>query len=627
MKKIVIFSLIIMSFLLLVACKKKKPDAPYQDYNEIKKELVEQKESFQKQVDEIQAKIDKLEDQTSEEVIKLKEELENLQAMLEKFDDIGGIGNEIDRLDKQLEIILVELEKLEKENEELRDNYLELLKMVVYLNLSFHEVDDTYGLSQRMTYDFSSLNSLNVVEIEYNLTNKFTSENSEYDPVIINEKTALNKLDTVLDVPYHGIFIMNFILTYSFSGETMSELFEFNLSFKTDTYNLTWLHASMPVLLLASDLLSNEIQGITYVEIERAKTYDFDKLPSNAIKYPVAVSSSKGNYNQNQIPNFRENVTHDNKNLMIKWIEELYQMDNKSNFIIYGVDNILNVVNSALLSKVPIDNLTFKIYTDGSFTAGMINSNYKNINDFNSLNSAANKKVTDLSKGKVNNLEPKHILALTDTNRFQYIVNNMEDWSIHSALPSSLNVRSLTVSEAFDAVEANDNLDELEYLLRTKWGEAADESMSFYFNHHNKKNLLILGTSTNGESNVNFASFDNYINYLNIQYQNDYKMFYKGHPQFPSNQARKDLFEEKEITELPNSIPVETLMLLYPNVYIGGYAGTSFQSSLEDQTVFFFGTKALVSNNAILANLINTTTIFNNTVYLTVDSEGNIVLD
>ena len=99
-------------------------------------------------------------------------------------------------------------------------------------------------------------------------------------------------------------------------------------------------------------------------------------------------------------------------------------------------------------------------------------------------------------------------------------------------------------------------------------------------------------------------------------YGDEYEILYKGHPAYPSNEERKTLFGEKNIVELRNTIPVEIMMYIYPNVYVGGYRSTAFISSFQDQTLFFFGTQQFIEGQATLKDMILNTTIFANTSYL-----------
>lgn len=66
-------------------------------------------------------------------------------------------------------------------------------------------------------------------------------------------------------------------------------------------------------------------------------------------------------------------------------------------------------------------------------------------------------------------------------------------------------------------------------------------------------------------------------------------LFFKGHPNYPANDELTEYFNNKNIIILPHRTPVETLFWMY-DVYCGGYSSTSFLSTSETQTEFFYGT-------------------------------------
>lgn len=163
------------------------------------------------------------------------------------------------------------------------------------------------------------------------------------------------------------------------------------------------------------------------------------------------------------------------------------------------------------------------------------------------------------------------------------------------------------------------NINDFEYLLGTRWGENPEDGMSYYFNSPKGKYILILGTSPSGEnpnSTNKYYTFNEYLDIVLDTYGEEYEVFYKGHPAYPSNEERKTIFSNEGVVELRSSIPVEILMYIYPNVYIGGYRGSSFLSSMDGQTLFFFGTENFVKLQTTLKDLIETTNKFSNTQYL-----------
>lgn len=450
-----------------------------------------------------------------------------------------------------------------------------------------------------------------------------------FDPVISTQQLNLATETVDIDVLYHGAYTILTTYVYSNGTDTLTYDEVIEAQFVAANYNIVWLNATMPVLLFATDSLTGVFDnGYTYIDIERARTFDYTKLPDKVSPVPAYASASLGNYDQSQVANFYNPILpRFQYDYAIQWVKELYELDNTSTFNFSCVDNVTDLITSAYLSGIPEANMSFRVYTDGQYTATLINNNYSDLASFNTNKAEFDTWKSDLLDGTNTtiNLAPKLILAATIYDNFEYVVNSVAGVTFDTD-SVDINLRVVSPAEAFDGVRLADNLIELEYLLKTRWGDAADESMSVYFEGTPTDNLLILGTSPAAELNSAYATFDKYIQYVNATYGDDYKIFYKGHPRYPSDTTRQAMLETNNVVELPSSIPVETLMLLYQNVYVGGYTSTSFQSSEIGQTIFFFGTEALIRGNTTIAAMIDGGVIFANTVYLSKDIDGNVIV-
>jgi hypothetical protein len=114
-----------------------------------------------------------------------------------------------------------------------------------------------------------------------------------------------------------------------------------------------------------------------------------------------------------------------------------------------------------------------------------------------------------------------------------------------------------------------------------------------------KKTLIVMGTRTENEMDttstvseyIGGASLPELFDTVIANYQDEYNIFYKGHPSTPtaSGSPKHTYFTAHNIREIADaSLPAEMLMYLIDEVYIGGYPGTTFQSSKDEQTLFFF---------------------------------------
>ena len=89
-------------------------------------------------------------------------------------------------------------------------------------------------------------------------------------------------------------------------------------------------------------------------------------------------------------------------------------------------------------------------------------------------------------------------------------------------------------------------------------------------------------TITTGQTTVSIDGKDFTIGEIGVY------LFFKGHPSFPANDELKQYFTDNGIVILPHRTPVETLFWMY-TVKCGGYMSTSFLSTSEGQTEFFYG--------------------------------------
>lgn len=592
----------------------------------------------------------------------LEAQLESLELELtrieqEHADKIDSIWNDFEiqknKLEEKIQILTQKLEGLEnnliqqRETLESQEKLLQVqakeikvlkieLEVISHSQIMFHQEEETlHGVLDIQIAGYP--NEVQYLQTKARLEHPLTREEAikwekDYNYKFFNETFTNVSSQYNLMVSFHGFYELYVEVSWKLQDTEYTTVMKSPIMYTAEHYNLAWLHATMPTLLFASDLFGGNAEGVTYIELERAKTYDFSRLPENALKFPLVASASEGNYDQTQIPDFFHKVSYDNKNTMIKWMEELYAINPDSKFKVFGVDNALSVVSSAIISKVPMKSLTFRIYTDGSYTTRMINDNFSDVASFKTIEQKFEKwLIHNLTETKKDTwLRSEYILAASKMKNFEYVVNNTSSWIVHQDLQkiikNELNVRVVSVGDAFAKVSTAGKLPDLEYLLRTRWGDLPEESMSSYFAGTPSKNLLILGTSPTAEENVNLPTFEHSLNKILELYGSEYKIFYKGHPRYPSDGARVQLFEDSSIRELPNSIPVETLMLLYENVFVGGYSSTSFQSSLEDQTLFFFGSKAFISGNASLKEMIEAGIIFKNTKYFATNETREVVI-
>lgn len=501
-------------------------------------------------------------------------------------------------------------------------------------------------------------------KIKYSIyrTGATIGDETFYDYLVQETELTSPSISINLDAGYHGNYVL-YVKLYG-DSETLLYTAERAIDFKASHYNINYLNATLPVLLATTQLYTEEQKGVTYMGLDRRATYNWYELPENTYAFPNTVvtdgTTKLALFNQNgeekttvygnqSVGTWGGIAQVGNPNHVIhtrKWIKDLYEMDNTSTFTFGCVDNS---VNSSIIfsygNNIPSSHFNIKIFTDGTATTSYLNS--KNMNDYATWQSVRSR-YENYIKSIANDATINDAFAnknfayvmCTDSN-VQYIVNCKPGMlnSVRTKASANAdklasiyeeNVTQLTVSEAFEKVKAAGKINDLEYLLRTRWIDNGGEegSASQYFDNANgKKNLMILGTSPGGEAgNEVNATFMELMAFVVRKYGSEYNIMYKGHPNYPLSKfengtERQRFFTENGIIVLPNATPAETYMYLYNEVYVGGYYSTTFTSSMVGQTICFFGSENAIKGQASIATMFDTSAddymgVFENSVFL-----------
>lgn len=94
-----------------------------------------------------------------------------------------------------------------------------------------------------------------------------------------------------------------------------------------------------------------------------------------------------------------------------------------------------------------------------------------------------------------------------------------------------------------------------------------------------KKVMLIMGTRTTSESN-----FEDYVNFVKNIYGDSYAYYYKGHPGTATglDPDKQILLDGLGLIDVESSIAAELILFFYPDIYLSGYASTTF-ASVQDK--------------------------------------------
>ena len=395
-------------------------------------------------------------------------------------------------------------------------------------------------------------------------------------------------------------------------------------------YNIASMAATFPVLYFGLSVLDGTIDTTdpTFYHLGRTGTLNQSALLPLNVKMVPGVAQ-KNYYGDETIA---ENLG-----------RKLYERDNSTHITFYGEDVRAQLGISFMYKQhIPEQNLDIVMLSDGSYS--------KNANILRYANSANPAAQLDADRATVRKMIAQAKLGITpDTigNMMLAFILEMPNatWWYNgaSSLPTDVpalagitkqllqdgRIIDVQTATLFTAVQNAGKLEDAKAIFNMANIAGSDLN-------NGKKTLIVMGTRTELEMvdtsttslNIGGAALPELMDAVIANYGNDYNIFYKGHPGTPTvdGSNKQIYFKNHNIQEISDaSIPAEMLMYLIDDVYIGGYPGTTFQSSKDDQTLFFFSepTKFL----GILGGLNNPDYFLHgNTYFIYKDGANGIVM-
>jgi hypothetical protein len=360
-------------------------------------------------------------------------------------------------------------------------------------------------------------------------------------------------------------------------------------------YNIATMAATYPVLYFGLSVLEETIDTSypTFYHLGRLGTLNQSALSGMGIK---------------MVPGVRQSSYYDDEYVAENLGRKLYQRDRSAHITLYGED-----VRAALgisfmyLQGIPEENCTLVMLSDGAYS--------RNANILRYANAANPAAQLEADRARVRNMIAK---AKAGTKPEPHAIGNMmlafmlempnAYWWYNGASSLTTDVPALadivqplldsgrivnkTTSALFATVQSAGKTDDAKAIFNM-------ESIAGVGEDNGKKTLVVIGTTTTNEmdsagsiaANIGGAALPELFDKVIADYQDEYNIFYKGHPGTPtiSGSEKQLYFAEKNIREIADaSLPAEMLMYLIDDLYIGGYPGTTFQSSKDGQTLFFF---------------------------------------
>lgn len=114
-----------------------------------------------------------------------------------------------------------------------------------------------------------------------------------------------------------------------------------------------------------------------------------------------------------------------------------------------------------------------------------------------------------------------------------------------------------------------------------------------------KEVMVILGTWDTNEYH-----FIDYVNAVKAYYGNDYVYYYKGHPKNPPQTiaGKMEKLAALGLIDVDATIPAELIMFFKPDVFVSGYASTTFVSVTDEKSCGLFNiTKAAAAADSSIS--------------------------
>lgn len=405
---------------------------------------------------------------------------------------------------------------------------------------------------------------------------------------------------TLVDLGTYGLF-EDIELRFDSQNDKMDcSVFFGGISVTADHYSFALLNATYPVLLFSLELCDNGVDHPLFVHLERYGAYNWNALPDNVYAMPFLRMMDVEN---------GEVGFHGARPGIANYIKELYELDNGSKFTLYCVDNYPELILEFLVGNgIPESQWNTHLLTDGTNTATQLNRTF-NVADPDARYDLMAEEWHELLDAVYENGYSETIireyLSLVDPvpysllHKYPFIITKEQDnvdWTTGRLRPTEnltpispdfvakirANVRELYTNNLLAALDdgGTARFQELYHFDDQEFTDAREDG---------KRIMMILGAAGSVENIVNEGVGGDLYSYLKMTmeyYGDGYAYFYKGHPGWPTSMYpnRQIVFdtlrsEGYSLVELDNSIAAEVFMFYNPDIYLSGFASTTFQSA------------------------------------------------
>lgn len=324
----------------------------------------------------------------------------------------------------------------------------------------------------------------------------------------------------------------------------------------------------------------------TIVTLNRAASYNWDKLPENMYRNPLLTKEQNeagGSWANVKVPALKQ------------YVAMLHALNKDAVFNIYLNDYHLNFLPTMTYANGLTDaNYTLTLVTDGSATYSTFKAAYDQIDDA----AAKHAKLVDEYKAfregvKAGTVKDYTQLPSGPIAQYAYAMLEVEPSARWWVVRRSADTFGLQDAE-FQKVVLADSRISNNYIngLLTKVDDAGksaafkdlynfDDAEFAKAREEGKKLMMMLGTSKSLEDE--YPPME-YMHFLTAYYGDEFAYFYKGHPgNFTSNSPENTaLYKSINVGMLEPSIAAELFIFFNPDICVSGYESSLFQNMGED---------------------------------------------
>lgn len=402
-------------------------------------------------------------------------------------------------------------------------------------------------------------------------------------------------VDTSVSMDFGTYGKFNVDIRFIKNSDTVYNLNDVAVGVTADVYNLAPMCGTLPVTFFSLNLWGDQSirsTGPVIAVFERANSYDWSNLPAArddlygmyALPYLTEDEIRYQPANGSNIL-FRERIS-----IVADYVRDLMELDSTSTINLYCVDYYTTLIQSVIYAnKIPQDQYSITVISDGSFTYNQFSKNYDSANP-----SAQHQKLVETWNNAKNSA---YETGTPDATMLDWNASGQYFWAAVDSEPNAelwVARKDLIKSEADGnafglSVQSSDKVVQISIanLLTTniQSSEVATQEFKELYNfndsyfsaaeENNKDVMMFLGTRVDLEQ-----GFSDYARFTMSYYGDAYEYYYKGHPATPT-----DLWPNKQeqlgalgITDVDSSVAAELILFFNPEIFLSGYNSSTYAS-------------------------------------------------